>query len=53
MWDGQRGLRNHVMTFSITPDQPVGYADGSVVAVPRAKMKARALGGPGNNTYDY
>ena len=40
--------------FSITPDQPVGHADGSVKVRPKAQMKTRARGRPGpDTTYDY
>jgi len=40
--------------FSITPDQPVGHADGSVEARPKAQVKPRARGRPGpDTTYDY
>ena len=35
---------------ALTPDQPVGQADGSVIVRPKMQIKARALGGPGNNT---
>ena len=36
--------------FSITPDQPVGQADGSVIIRPKSKMKPRAMGGPSPDT---
>ena len=38
------------LEFSLTPDQPVGQADGSVVVRPKAQIKGRAVGGPGGNT---
>lgn len=40
-------------TFSITPDQPVGMADGSVNIRPKSKMKPRAMGGPSPDTLYY
>lgn len=39
--------------WSITPDQPVGQADGSVAIRKKALLKPRAVGGPGNNTSYY
>jgi prepilin-type N-terminal cleavage/methylation domain-containing protein len=39
--------------FSVTPDQPVGYADGSVKIGPKAKMLPRAQGGPSADTLYY
>jgi len=39
--------------FSVAPDQPVGYADGSVKIGPKAKMKPRAQGGPSADTIYY
>jgi hypothetical protein len=40
--------------WSITPDQPVGQADGSVVIRKKALLLPRALGGPsGDSTYYY
>jgi prepilin-type N-terminal cleavage/methylation domain-containing protein len=40
--------------WSITPDQPVGRADGSIVVSKKALLKPRALGGPdGVTTYYY
>jgi type II secretory pathway pseudopilin PulG len=40
--------------WSITPDQPVGQADGSIVIRKKALLKPRALGGPdGVTTYYY
>jgi len=39
--------------FSITPDQPVGQADGSVIIRPKTKIKARAKGGPTPDTIYY
>jgi type II secretory pathway pseudopilin PulG len=40
--------------WSITPDQPVGQADGSTVVRKKALLIPRALGGPsGDTTYYY
>ncbi len=40
--------------WSITPDQPVGQADGSTVIRKKSLLKPRALGGPdGVTTYYY
>jgi prepilin-type N-terminal cleavage/methylation domain-containing protein len=40
--------------WSITPDQPVGQADGSIVVRKKSLLKPRALGGPdGVTTYYY
>lgn len=39
--------------WSISADQPVGYADGSVKVRPKALMKKRALGGPSPDTIYY
>jgi len=39
--------------WSITPDQPVGQADGSVVMRKKILLKPRAIGGPGGNTTYY
>ena len=36
--------------FSISPDQPVGQADGSVIIRNRATLRARAMGGPSADT---
>jgi hypothetical protein len=38
------------LEFSLTPDQPVGQADGSVIVRPKSQIKGRAVGGPGGNT---
>jgi prepilin-type N-terminal cleavage/methylation domain-containing protein len=47
--DGRAGLG-----WSITPDQPVGMADGSLVVRKKALLLPRALGGPdGVTTYYY
>jgi prepilin-type N-terminal cleavage/methylation domain-containing protein len=41
-------------SFSISPDQPVGYADGSVKIGPKSQIKPRAKGGPSpDTTYFY
>lgn len=39
--------------FSIAPDQPVGYADGSVKVSPKALVRPRAKGGPTPDTTYY
>ncbi len=39
--------------WSVTPDQPVGQADGSVIIRPKSQIKPRALGGPSPNTTYY
>jgi prepilin-type N-terminal cleavage/methylation domain-containing protein len=40
--------------FSIAPDQPTGYADGSVKVTKKALMRPRARGGPSpDTTYFY
>jgi prepilin-type N-terminal cleavage/methylation domain-containing protein len=46
-------VSKHFLEFSLTPDQPVGQADGSVVVRPKALIKKRVLGGPGNTTAYY
>ncbi len=43
-------VSRHFLEFSLSPDQPVGQADGSVVVRPKMQIKARAIGGPGGNT---
>jgi len=40
-------------TWSITPDQPVGQADGSVRIRPKSQIKPRAKGGPSADTVYY
>ncbi len=39
--------------WSITPDQPVGQADGSVRIRPKSQIKPRAKGGPSADTVYY
>lgn len=39
--------------WSITPDQPVGHADGSLKSRPKAQIKQRAQGGPSPDTVYY
>jgi prepilin-type N-terminal cleavage/methylation domain-containing protein len=41
------------LAFSITPDQPVGHADGSVKVRPKALIRPRARGGPSSDTTYY
>jgi prepilin-type N-terminal cleavage/methylation domain-containing protein len=47
------GVRRVFLQVSLTPDQPVGHADGSVIARPKVQVKKRAVGGPGDNTAYY
>ncbi|MFO1497613.1 MAG: type II secretion system protein [Verrucomicrobiota bacterium] len=47
------GVSKFFMQFSLTPDQPVGQADGSVIVRPKVQVKKRAVGGPGGNTAYY
>ncbi len=46
-------VSRHFLEFSLTPDQPVGQADGSVIVRPKSQIKKRVLGGPGGNTAYY
>ena len=39
--------------WAITPDQPVGQADGSVIVRPKTLIRARAMGGPSPDTRYY
>jgi len=39
--------------WAITPDQPLGQADGSVIIRPKSQIKPRAVGGPSPNTTYY
>jgi hypothetical protein len=39
------GVSKVFMQFSLTPIQPVGQADGSVVVRPKVLVKQRAVGG--------
>jgi prepilin-type N-terminal cleavage/methylation domain-containing protein len=39
--------------WSITPDQPVGQADGSVIVRQKTSMRARVMGGPSADTRYY
>ncbi len=41
------------LAFSITPDQPVGQADGSVIIRKKSLIQARAKGGPSPDTTYY
>ena len=41
------------LAFALTPDQPVGQADGSVVVRPKSQILKRAVGGPGGNSAYY
>jgi prepilin-type N-terminal cleavage/methylation domain-containing protein len=42
-----------VLGWSISPDQPVGQADGNVTIRKKILVKPRAIGGPGGNTIYY
>jgi hypothetical protein len=42
-----------LLGWSVTPDQPVGQADGSVAIRKKALARPRAIGGPGGNTTYY
>jgi len=53
-WDATSLSSSPGFTWSISPDQPVGQADGSVVIRKKSLCLPRALGGPGNDsTYYY
>jgi len=39
--------------WSVTPDQPVGQADGSIIIRPKSGIKPRATGGPSPDTTYY
>jgi len=43
----------HFLEFSLSPDQPVGQADGSVIVRSKLVIRKRAVGGPGGNTSYY
>ena len=47
------GVSRLFMQFSLTPDQPVGQADGSVIVRPKTQVKKRAVGGPDGTTAYY
>ncbi|MBM3835913.1 MAG: prepilin-type N-terminal cleavage/methylation domain-containing protein [Verrucomicrobia bacterium] len=60
LWDvghlGRHGAGTQskpLWAFSITPDQPVGHADGSVKIRPKSQIKKRAVGAAGGNTSYY
>jgi len=60
LWDvghlGRFGAGNQskpLWAFSVTPDQPVGHADGSVKVRPKAQILPRAMGGPSPDTTYY
>ena len=42
-----------IWAWSITPDQPVGQADGSVILRKKTLIRARAQGGPSTDTKYY
>ena len=46
-------LSKHFLEFSLTPDQVVGQADGSVIVRNKALIRKRAVGGPAGNTAYY
>ena len=60
LWDvghlGRHGAGNQskpLWAWSITPDQPVGHADGSVIVRKKTLVRARAMGGPSADTKYY
>lgn len=60
LWDvghlgrfGAGSASKPLWAFSVTPDQPVGQADGSVIIRPKAQIKKRAIGAAGGNTAYY
>ena len=57
LWDvghlgkfGQGTTSKPLWAWSVTPDQPIGQADGSVVSRNKAKIRPRAKGGPSADT---
>jgi hypothetical protein len=42
-----------LLLWSVTPDQPLGQADGSVVVRKKSSIRARAMGGPSPDTRYY
>ena len=40
-------------SWAITPDQPIGQADGSIIIRKKAQIRARAMGGPSADTRYY
>ncbi len=40
-------------SWAVTPDQPVGQADGSIIVRPKSKIRVRAMGGPSSDTRYY
>jgi prepilin-type N-terminal cleavage/methylation domain-containing protein len=42
-----------IWSWAITPDQPVGQADGSVIRRNKSQIRARAMGGPSPDTRYY
>lgn len=60
LWDvghlgkfGAGSTSKPLWAFSITPDQPVGQSDGSVIIRAKSKIWARAKGGPSPDTTYY
>ena len=58
--DGHRGGWNRtawsgdpISVWSLSVDQPVGYADGSVIIHAKSRYLSRAFGGPAMNTLFY
>jgi prepilin-type N-terminal cleavage/methylation domain-containing protein len=47
------GSGGGLLGWSVTPDQPVGQADGSVIIRNKLKVQPRAIGGPDLNTSYY
>jgi prepilin-type N-terminal cleavage/methylation domain-containing protein len=53
-WDATSLSSSPGWSWSVSPDQPVGQADGSVVVRKKSLCLPRALGGPGgDSTYYY
>ncbi|MEO6036009.1 MAG: prepilin-type N-terminal cleavage/methylation domain-containing protein [Verrucomicrobiota bacterium] len=42
-----------LLSWAITPDQPVGQADGSIIIRKKIQVRARAMGGPSGDTRYY
>ena len=40
-------------SWALSPDQPVGQADGSVIVRPKGQIRVRAMGGPSPDTRYY
>jgi hypothetical protein len=42
-----------IWSWAITPDQPIGQEDGSVIIRKKTQIRARAMGGPSADTRYY